>query len=263
MRSQTSAVDCAVCQRLIIDQAYACGVCADDLRVELGKVAGLAAELPAVIARQTATGAPTGVFARAAEIALPMNWTASIVDGSLRNTLSTWVRHIAEERGQIIDCDSTPAAMASWLLDRVEWIRHRPEADQIIDELTYIVGELRRAVDRPADRWYAGPCDECGDDLYARQNAAQVECRACGAVYDVTARRDWLLAAAEDTVGGPAMISAALSVLNAPVDAARIRKWAERGRLTQYATDARGRALYRIGDVRALVSQAGTQNCVA
>lgn len=199
------------------------------------------------------------------------------------------------------------AAAAVWLLGHVEWLRHRPEGPEWMLALGLDVERARRVIDRQADRWYAGPCGEptdaivggcscqchgagpgtpcdmvggcglewhrpvrCPGELYARPGADFVDCPACGAQFDVKARREWLLNSARDALAGAALIGALLADPDRPGDAvklaARIRKWAERGRLVPHSYTPWGRnddeseerlhPRYRVGDVQDLLAAA-------
>lgn len=145
-------------------------------------------------------------------------------------------------------------------------------AAELLDELLNLERRLRRFVD-PADRWYAGPCTAglsgmagawiCGADLYVEKGKPEVRCANCGATYEVAARQEWLLGQAEDRWETAADLARALVFysggdLSAAEHqlAARIRKWADRGRLTRRDTvRVRGQECprYRLGDVLTLV----------
>jgi hypothetical protein len=151
-----------------------------------------------------------------------------------------------------------PAVVAALLIGRhVGWLRHRPEASLVFAAVHNVVDELRRAVDRPGDLWWAGPCTavvpvvdeqgepytvavaggwaeetrECTADLYARPAAPSIRCRVCGTVYDAGARRDWLYAEAQETYGHAEWLARALTVFGREVNGAEIRGYARRGRL--------------------------------
>jgi hypothetical protein len=193
------------CDRPVPDQAYVCPVDAGRLERDLGDVPALAAELVTTWARQARTGERGGHSRRAAE-PLPYDPDASHDLDTLANTVATWARHIAEERG-LTGADLEPGpvcarckhgscsrladqrartlphagrdpravatAAARWLLAgrHVEWLRHRPEAPEAWDELRHAIALARRAIDRDQPRWYAG---QCGADTIAAQVLAAV-----------------------------------------------------------------------------------------
>lgn len=200
------------------------------------------------------------------------------------NTITTWARHVCEERGIGVPlpgpmlgplcragwgcnhptCDlirartiDHPAARAArFLLTQLEWIRHRPEAADVVDEVSAAAATLRRCVDAPPKLTYAGPCwelidgdERCEVELYAVEDAPTVRCIGCGTAHDMDQRRRWLLGEAQDALANAATIAAGLSSLNQQVTSSMIRNYADRGRIVAHGRDRDGRPLYRVGDV--------------
>lgn len=229
--------------------AYLCTHCAGELVTALHTIKTLAGELDITIARLSRTSEGDGGRHTAVH-PLPFDWAASDVAYAVQNTVGSWARHVAETRGVDIAMDSpTIGAVAAWLTGHVEWIRHRQESSEMLDEITYAARTLRHAVDRRAPRWYAGTCDQCGTDLYVRPGIVLITCRQCRCPYDAAQRREWLLDVAVDTLAHAELIGRALTALGAPVTPSQIRNWAGRGRLPRHGVDHRGRPLYRVGDV--------------
>jgi hypothetical protein len=173
-------------------------------------------------------------------------------------------------------------ARARWLSRQVDWIRRRPDAAQALDELLDACRLAVRIVDRRSPRWYAGPCNapqvpaagrsgasegdgqgECGADLYAAPGASTVRCPQCAQAYDAVARKDFLLAAARDTLAWAELIARALAALGLPCTRAQIVGWAHRGRLATRGTDVAQRVLYRVGDVIDLADAAAAAKTAA
>lgn len=250
-----------------------CSTCSGDLAKALGDVPFLAEQLDVRLTRQ----ARIGSGGKSTERALPYDPYASIIAAELHNTLSTWVRALAEHDGDPLHgaiCASicghatcgrirnqkapanTLIALSAWLLGRTGDLAHHEAAEEAKTGICDATARAERAIDRIADRWYAGPCDTCGRDLYAKPSAGIVIC-ACGADYDVKARRAWLLAAAEDILAPAALIARALPPLGHEVKVDRIYKWAERGNIIAKSVDLRGRPLYRIGDVLDVLGRLG------
>ena len=228
------------CDRPVGD-GYVCQHCADRLERALGDVPALWEELDVVLTKQARYAAAEF---RRGERALPFNPEASEIGWVLRNTLTTWCRVVAEERGKPLPEDNPPA-VARWLLNHVTWLRHHRAGAEAVEEITNIVAQVWRAIDRPAGRWFAGPCDQCERDLYAKTGADSVTCRDCDLVYDVGARRTWLLEQANDHLLTAAEMARAVSWLGTePLTADRIRKWAERKRII-----ARGHAIHRGNEI--------------
>lgn len=211
-------------------------------------------ELETTRYRQATTGRNGG---KAAETPVPWDQRAREAAWVLENAISTWARVIEEERGKDLPEDTSTASLARWMLGSVEWLRHHQAGAEALDEITSAVANAAHAVDIRPERWYAGPCDTCGTDLYGKPASAHVICPndECGQVYDVKQRREQLLAAAEDRLANAALISRAVTSLGEPVKADRIRQWASRGRIVAHSVDLKGRPLYRIGDVLDLVAE--------
>lgn len=240
-----------------VAEGRVCQHCADRLSVALGDVGALWDELDTVLTRQARYSDAEG--RGGSEKALPFNPTASELGWVLRNTLSTWCRLIAEERGRVLPTTDTPAAVAGWLLNHVIWLRHHRAGHEAVEEVTSIVGRIRTAIDRPPGRWFAGPCDQCERDLYALDGADSVDCRDCDLVYDVGARREWLLNQAQDRLLTAAELARAVSWLGTePLTAERVRKWAERKRIVPHGTAIhRGNEIptYLVSDAIDLMAQ--------
>lgn len=145
---------------------------------------------------------------------------------------------------------------------RCEWV------GTFLDEMLDCENRMRRLVDRPADRWYAGKCsasDETGNtcptELYALEGKPTVTCRTCDTQHDVATRRDFLLAEAKDylvtaTEAAGALLSWTDYDGTETNLVKRIGKWHERGLLSERGEErigGRDRNLYRLGDVQDLL----------
>lgn len=105
----------------------------------------------------------------------------------------------------------------------------------------------------------------CGTDLYARFGDTDAVCQACGSVYDVGSRREWMVESVRAVLARPAVIARALSTLDLQVTPAQLDVWIardkrlhEQGRprrdglpliLPDPVVDEAGKPLYRVGDV--------------
>lgn len=245
--------------------AFNCRHCGDALTQVLNETPWLVDELNIVITKQARYGSGGGSKTVGKTQPLPLDIRASDALTAYVGLLGSWVRMFCEEQPAWKMPKGDPASLARWLVVRVNDIRHHGAGNDCISELCAAFAAGRYAVDRPADRWYAGPCNAdledaamgtalCGVDLYAKAGARTVTCRNCDAEYDVKARRDWLIAAAEDQLADATTIARAVSWLGAePLTPERVWQWAKRGRIT-----AKGHAgtkpLYRVGDAIDLLS---------
>lgn len=231
-------------------------------------------------------GDDPGVLLEAWQAGRPWDERAAEVLTELTTKLRGWVLWVAEIRGTVHPAADDPATSASWLLQQGAWLRHRDETPAAILDLEDVLRRARRLVDVPADRWFAGPCTtvvtepgdlvedrdtrlrrqrvgrvmgdgpgearRCGTDLYAVPGRPSVECPACGTAYQVEDRREWLLTAAQDVVEDGPTIARALTSMGLALTNDAIRTWRQRELLDDYGVDARGRRLYRLGDVQEL-----------
>ena len=232
---------------------------------------GLGREIDATVARQTATGRREG--ARGSSKPLPFNDRAAGVARQVHARLDVWVHALH------VDGEPWPARdvveVSRWLLARLPKVARHPAAASIERDVRRVVADLRRAVDRPADRWFMGPCDSDGcldehllvdDDgrarvvqrpteLYANPGAEVVRCGRCRVEYDVAERRAYLLAAAEDQLAHAELIGRAAPALGIEITPNAVRGYAHRGRIVEHGTDLDGRPLYRVGDVIAVAQE--------
>jgi hypothetical protein len=157
------------------------------------------------------------------------------------------------------------------IVANLAWFRTAPDAATCLDALWTIRTTLLRAVDRPADRWYAGPCghvndwatlDVCTLDVYARpgraagtvvlicdghrQGGAEV---ACGAEHSEASRRRFLLASVEDELLPLEALRAVVpTLIGRNPSRGVVYQWRKRGKLEPRDVTAAGVELYRGGD---------------
>lgn len=293
---------CDLCGDPIRDTAYVCPRCTGNTARYLADVVKVAADVETTVARlarysdrhgrtlpdDDPDGRPNGGLK---VTPLPFNPSARTRGNDAGNTITTWARHVAEERGggplrpqatigplcrsgagcrhescALVRSRSVPhpiARAAEYLLlaENLNWLRHRPEAEEAFDELGDACRTLVQVVDAPPPLQYAGPCwskqqvGRCEEVLYARADAAIVRCPVCRESYDVAERRLWLLEEADDVLAHASLIAGALTVLDRRVTASMVRNYADRGRIRPRGVDERGRPLYRVGDVRAVVAE--------
>ncbi len=171
----------------------------------------------------------------------------------------------------------TVRSMLAYLDRQFRWLVHEHWAPELLTAMLEHETQLRRLIDRPAERWYAGKCSardpsdpegaECSAELYAAEDSGTIVCRACGAQHDVTARRDFLLEEAKEYhVTATEAAQALLAWTDYDGTEAklvdRIRKWRDRDRLEVRDVSSlmgRDRHLYRLGDVQDLLIENAQQ----
>jgi hypothetical protein len=154
---------------------------------------------------------------------------------------------------------------ARFLADHLEWLRHRPEADEVLADIEACARIVAGIARGPAAQKYLGPCGAvvivehrreeplfesgwdvyqtehgpCEGDVYAREGASVGRCRDCGAEVSTDARRAWLDAEVRSRAFRAVEISRAYNI-----NIKTIRSWINRGQLI-----AHGDGLYNVGDV--------------
>lgn len=233
------------CDRPVVE-GHVCTHCSGRLERALGDIPALTEELDTVLTKQARYAAAD---ARRGERSLPFSPEASELGWVLRNTLATWCRLIAEERGKKLPGNDTPPAMARWLLSHVEWLRHHRAGHEAVEEITSVVHKVCRIVDRPAERIYAGPCRDCNGDMYGKPGAAKVECRPCGLEYDVAGMVEWMRSEARGRLVTAKEGAVLLSRFGLTTTRNRIDLWHHRKLITVAGHDAEGRQLFLIDDL--------------
>lgn len=246
-----------------VSDGFVCTSCLNQLLADLKAVPDLVVELEVTLTRQDRFAGSVGVQARSAEKPLPFHGRASKAASALARELGVWCHDLAGCLGVVVDVEYTPAALAGWLVEHVDAVRTHPAAGELVAGVGRVVAAAVRVVDRPVERWYAGPC-ACGEDLYARSSKGSVQCPACGAVYDIEQRREELLTALEDQLATASEVCRVLGLLGWRVTPSRIRGWVHRNRLVArppHPGDSRQHPRYRIGDVHALAKQSCKKYC--
>lgn len=199
--------------------------------------------------------------------ALPFDEHASERRRLLLQTLTMWADAVAAAAGWTRPLD-TPVALSTFLVRQISWIRSWEQGPELVERVTGLIRTASRAVDRPPDLKYAGPCGAtlvgddglaqiCAEEVYAVEGRPDAECRGCGAQYPVDERRSWLLSKVEDMLLPASEVAAAVRGLGVEVTAAMVRSWAHRRELVSKGVRRRlltdggvsEQPLYRVGDV--------------
>jgi len=168
-------------------------------------------------------------------------------------TLWPWVREGLDAHPSVPLPSPSVVGMAAALMHLHGWLVVHPEGHTAIDEVGYAVAQARTAIDRAADRVYAGTCDgdggECGEELYAVEGSTSLRCPVCMTERDVfTWRRNRLEAAGDSLLTLSEMTRAIGETGSETVSRKRLEGWVRRGRLIRAGHDG-GTPLYRVGDV--------------
>lgn len=233
---------------LPVGDGYVCQRCSRKLEIALGDVGALWEQLDIVLTRQARYSDAQG---RGGDKGLPFNPEASEIGWVLRNTLATWCRLIAEERRWDLPEDE-PTKIARWLLHHMTWLRNQEAGHLAIEEITSAVNQVRRAVDRPPERLYAGPCKECEADLYGKAGSIVLKCKACGLENFVSERLEWMWSQVTGSYVTARKGSILLGRFGYPTAQKTIDSWFDRKRITSDQKDAEGKRLYLWDDLARL-----------
>jgi hypothetical protein len=240
------------CGRPTRDDAFACDHCGDLTARALGDVPWLIEELEITITKQRA--AIDGDGAASAETPLMYHLPAAEKRDALRLALVTAVRFCNEEGVRNSDPgdewpEDTPVAMSRWLLWRVDGLALNDMGEEIAKEIRDAVRSCRHIIDKPPERAYAGPCPECGRDLYHRHGDKGVLCRGCGSNWDVGEVNEWMRQRIKDHMADRLVTAREAATLlgrfGLPVEQGTIDKWRERNRVTEVGHNPKGHRLYR------------------
>jgi hypothetical protein len=280
------ALDCPVafCDRTMPGSARICGACTAELARELHAIPDLWMDLELAITRQTRLTSGS-VGGRSPEKPLPWNERASEAADHLSVILLGWARVLNTSVHTLHgptcrDCTHPsctyihlgrephhhPAAVSRWLNRHTSTLIAHPAGPDAVEEIIVAVRHARWATDAPPrDLVYAGPCDGCDGDLYARPGAAYAVCRWCTCDdgsrprYEVAQRRDWMLRTLEGRELPASAICRALTSLIRPIKPALLHTWVAREKLWSTGHDDAGRTLFRVGDVIDLMTSVETR----
>ncbi|RSD26364.1 hypothetical protein [Amycolatopsis eburnea] len=221
------------------------------------------------LVRRDHTGSDSiGAVSGAASFEIDFHAKAGELKDTIDALIATWARAIAKHGGLELTATTVRGA-ASWLAKHPKLIAGHPDAAQLADQLHKVVRSAWAVIDRDPEKVYLGQCSapvlvdeqigQCPADIYAPRGRPVVQCRKCGAVWDVAPRRELLLSRVDEQLATPPEIARALSEVGQPVTVNVIHGHIHRGHLTRHPPhplDERQRPRYRVGDVRALLKNA-------
>lgn len=278
--------------------AKLCDRCCKTLAVALANIAAYYEDLETVATKATRYGSGAATRGSIGKVQplpvdgrfLDVNGDGTEVRWGVWNSVVTWCRIVMEESARVAGptcarpCLHATCAVirrTAWPRNTVRsqvayfdrqfrWIVRTEWVEEFFDEMVDNERRLRKLVDRPADRWYAGKCsigtddEHCTAELYALEGSATIVCPACDYIHDVSTRRDFLLREARSylvtaTEAARALISwTDYDGIESNL-VKRIDKWRDRDRLEVAdvtSLNGRDRHLYRLGDIQDLMLDA-------
>ncbi|UXE05041.1 helix-turn-helix DNA binding domain protein [Gordonia phage Lton] len=196
-------------------------------------------DLDDTISRQVAFGDKQD--GKRTETPVVFNENAAEVAANLHGTLRAWVEHTCTHSTRVWPGEQRSAHYARWLDRYLIDLAKTEEAPTAVDELTDAWKQAKRAIDRPQDQEFAGPCQsttpgvECGG-VYCRKNADLKNCQTCGATIDIPALRATMESVMRDWLYTKQELRTALVIyLKKPVPRSTIDGWIRNGRLADHA----------------------------
>lgn len=207
------------------------------------------------------------------ETPLPFHLAAAELVDVARNTISTWARDLAESNPHLVlDADGITEA-AEWMSRYPSLIAMHPAAGELHDEITHLVAEIRRMIDRAPDRIYLGVCGHildpqsaehgtetirCAERVFGAPEDTTVRCRACDTEHD--AHKRWLSIQdrVRDSLATAAEISGAIAKLyGRQINVKTVRTWAMRGAIETHGTNSAGEPMHLVSEVLDRASRRG------
>lgn len=260
---------CGGCARPAHRDLAICVHCTWLLERDLAEVSVLVAELDHTLARQATGPAGRGTFTRAlGRTPLPIALHALAAADKLHHTLDHWAAALHLVRPM------STTGLAAALLGCIPDLAKREDAGLAVDTITRVIASGWHAIDRPADRAYAGRCNTprhdlggqpCPEQMYTKPRQDTVTCRACGATHDPNERRTRMQADLDGTLMTGAQI-ARLAAYFGHCDRERARNlikvWAARGTITAHGHTPPGDPLYPFGEVLSRLLTARSRQAV-
>jgi hypothetical protein len=237
--------------------------CPEELRAMLGRVRRVLTDLDVSLSRQDKIGGPslTNEIKRTKKVYQPLPYSviaSEAADVLLAQTVTRWV--VLIHRATVGWTAPVPLDPIAWMDEKADAICRRGFHPGLLEEVAAGLGNALDALDGAKAWLECGSCDACGQRMAGKPEQGHVECRSCGAVYQVVDVRTRMLADAEErlvTAQEAARLVKLLYVGNEDrirsdeVKPNTITKWAspERGQLGVRDADPKGYPRYRFGDV--------------
>lgn len=266
--SQTCSTGCG---RPTRDTLALCEQCIWEIKQALDpdndlSIPALLDDLATTLTRQARIAQRNG--SRSSERPVPFHVRAGDIADHARSVLTGWVRALANDQSDRYPAD-TLLAMAAWLLRHINDIATHEAAADIHSEIIDTATSIRRVIDRPADRIYAGVCaamfaeasPPCTEPLYAHPGAGVVRCIDCGTVHQIDKRREDMLRRLDDRLVTAAEFARLATYLIEDFGRSReqtrklVNQWHKRGLLERHSDDRNGDPLFQFGQVKLLLAR--------
>lgn len=259
------------CAQPLPDLAVICYGCTAKLISALKSIPDLMNDLAVTLEKRSKTVTPSGPTGTPEidPVKMPFNLAASHAKAELLGVLLSWAALVRDTRtvrsesydnhgahvittGTLLNCELTCTALSGWLLQYMGWIRHYEAAPDCVMEIRDAVNMCLRVIDAPVPKRFIGMCDYCGASLWIDEYDDDVTCTMCLNTWNVRERQRANLDLASDFVTYREQCAMAMTANGCNLTSDLLKKWQQRGLLEVRRLDARGRKMYRIGDVKDL-----------
>lgn len=254
------SIPCPVCNAPTKD-GLACRPDAIAMLKDLEALPGWMVELDLQLTRQGQLGAGNG--GRGAETPLVFDVRSSETRDLIVNTMSTWVRDLAETYADDADPGEDMTAWCAWLVGRIERIRGFQDVKQMADEVRHCVILAIQAVDLPQVRLTCGPCPVCGKGVSAPLGAEEGVCRHCAwagveTVVKVDNSLPSVLNRAREMEVSRQQILTMARMYHVDIDRRALSRWVLTGRLLPTRVTDQGTPMYLVDAVLRLAGEGET-----
>lgn len=235
--------------------------CAGELRAMLVKARRVLRDLDVTLSRQDRIGGPSisNEIKRTKKVNQPLPYSviaSEAADVLLAQTVTRWVALI--HRATAGWTAPMPVDPFAWLDEKADAICRRGFHPGLLEEVAAGLANAEDALDGAKAWLECGSCETCGQRMAGKPDRGHVECRSCGAVYDVAERRVRMLADAESRQVTATEAVRLVGLLYAGneervhsdhLHRATVAKWYSRGDLSSGGNDVDGHPTFRFGDV--------------
>lgn len=211
-------------------------------------------ELDTTISRDVAFNEGSDIPHRSDERVLVFNAEASDTAAEVLGTLRVWTEHICTVRQRDWPGNGRISLYAKWIDRHLIDLALTDQALQAMDEITDAWKRAKRAIDRPAKKEFAGPCQsdidgvKC-DGVYVKPKADSIKCRTCSVVCDVAKMQERMAEEIKARQYTGVELSTALTLLTGnKISLERVRNWIRREKLVPFSFTLDGDPLYRLND---------------
>ena len=208
----------------------------------------------------------------------PMRYNPAAAElyDAANNTLTTWLRHLCEQRGIDVPLLNTNREVCNWLRANVNAIAADEAALEIFSDIEDLVTSIERRINRPIPPRFLGPCitdpveeetlterryrgdhaTRCNRALAAERGAKDVTCPDCKRTHNVETMVEQLYAqAGHALMTVRELIDWVLPRLDEPIPQTTLERWIRLGIIPVRGRDSKGTMMVQLSDVRVARTQ--------